>query len=200
MGDPNDKVSGILSSLPLETLIGAPLMAASIAQVQLSNATCDYIKQVGFDDNGNVKMISMGLTETDASGGTKNLLMNVPLITILNVPSLAIQTVSVDFTIEVDAMSEKKSTSTTESTSAFGIKASAGYKGWWGGSFSGSTNYNTTARLSSLSSNNDKLNTKAKYVVHLEAQDKQPVGLSKLLDRLTDNDKLVPKATVQATT
>jgi hypothetical protein len=198
MGDPNQKVSGILSSLPLDTLIGAPLMAASTAQVQLSNATCDFVKQMGFDENGNVKMISMGLTEIDASGVKQDLSMNVPLITMLNVPSLAIQTVSVDFTIEVDAMSEQKTNSSNEKTSAFGVSVSAGYKGW-GVNVKATTNYNTTARLSSSSANNDKLNTKAKYVVHLEAQDKQPVGLSKLLDRLTNNDKLVPKTTVQPT-
>jgi len=195
MGEPNQQVSGILSALPLESLIGAPLMSACNAQVQLSNATCDFVKQMGFDNSGNVQMITMGLTEIDASGVKHEVAMNVPLITMLNVPSLSIQTVSIDFTIEVDAISENKQTSATEKTSALGVKVDAGYKGW-GASVKASTSYNTTARLSSTSANNDKLNTKAKYVVHLEAQDKQPVGLSKLLDRLTDNDKLVPRDVV----
>ena len=190
----NDQVSGILTSLPLEKLIGAPLMSASMAQVQLSKATCDFIEQVGFDPSGNLKMITMNLTERDVSGVVRDVSMNIPLLTIINTPCLAIQNVSIDLVVEVDAMTEKKDTSASDRTTEFGLQAQAGYRGW-GFNASVQTSYKTTAKLSSTTANNDKLNTKAKYSVHLEAENRQPVGLTKLLDKLTNNDKLVPKAT-----
>jgi hypothetical protein len=191
MGDPNSKVSGILESLPLDHLISAPLMSACAAQIQLSRATCDFVKQMGFDEDGNVQMVSMDMTEMDASGVTHKVSINVPLLTMLNIPSMQIQNVSIDLTVEVDAMSEVKKKTASENTSAFGIKVNAGFHGWWGANIDVETTYNTTAKLSSSTANNDMLNTKAKYQVHLEAENRVPVGLLKLIDKLTNNDKLV---------
>lgn len=191
MASVNDQVSGILSSLPLDKLLSTPLMSACAAQVQLSKATCDFIQQVGFDKDGNLKMISMNLTE-DVSGGTHDISMNVPLLTIINTPCLYIQSVNIDLVVEVDAMSVKKTTSASENTSSFGIQANGGYSGW-GFNVAVATQYETTAKLSSTAANTDKLNTRAKYSIHLAAENRQPIGLIKLLDRLTSNDKLVPK-------
>jgi hypothetical protein len=188
----NDQVSGILSSLPLDKLISTPLMSACTAQVQLSKATVDFIQQVGFDKDGNLKMISMNLTEEDVSGGRHDVSMNIPLLTIINTPCLYIQNVNIDLIVEVDAMSAKKTTSESENTSSFGLQVEGGYSGW-GFNCSVAAQYETTAKLSSTVANNDKLNTKAKYSIHLEAENRQPIGLVKLLDRLTSNDKLVQK-------
>ena len=190
MGDPNSKVSGILESLPLDHLISAPLMSACAAQVQLSKATCDFVKQMGFDDSGKVQMVTMNMNEQDASGVVHNVVLNVPLITMLNIPSMQIQTVSIDLVVEVDAMSENKNTSASEKTTAFGVKVNAGWSGW-GAKVSVEATYNTTAKLSSSTANSDKLNTKAKYQVHLEAENRPPVGLLKLMDKLVSNDRLV---------
>ena len=190
MSDPNSKVNGILESLPLDHLICAPLMSACAAQVQLSQASIDFVKQMGFDDDGKVQMITMNMNEQDASGNISNVAMNVPLLTIMNIPSLQIQNVSIDLVVEVDAMTEKKEASATEKTSAFGVKVDAGWKGW-GAKVNVSTTYNTTAKLSSSAANSDKLNTKAKYQVHVEAKNNPPVGLMKLLDKLVSNDKLI---------
>jgi hypothetical protein len=190
MGDPNSKVSGILESLPLNHLISAPLMSACAAQVQLSAATCDFVKQMGFDEDDNVKMVSFKMNEQDASGVVQEVNINVPLLTVLNVPSMQIQSVSIDLVVEVDAMSEVKNKTASENTSAFGVKINAGYKGW-GLNLSSEVTYNTTAKLSSSTANNDKLNTKAKYQINLLAENRQPVGLTKILDRLVSNDRLV---------
>ncbi len=191
MGDPNSKVSGILESLPLDHLLSAPLMSACAAQIKLSQATCDFVKQMGFDNDGNVQMISLKMNEQDASGVIHDVTMNVPLLTMLNIPSLQIQNVSIDLIVEVDAMTANKKSSTSENTSEFGLKVDAGWSGW-GARVSVEATYKTTAKLSSTTSNNDKLNTKAKYQVHLEAENKVPIGLLKILDKLCSNDKLIP--------
>ena len=39
------------SGLPMEELIGGPLLAACDAQVQLARATADFINAVGFERN-----------------------------------------------------------------------------------------------------------------------------------------------------
>jgi hypothetical protein len=180
---PNGHVGGILQSLPLEYLLTAPLMSATAAQIELAKTTVDFINNVGLDENGNVKNISMGYTETDSSGNISVKTLTMPLLTMINVPSLTVQKVGIDLVVEVDAMSSTKTENTSQNNSSFNIDAGASYKV---GGFSAHVDigYQTSAKLSSSTSNNDSLNTNAKYSMHIDAENKPPVGLNKLLDIL----------------
>ena len=180
---PNGAVGGILQSLPLEYLFTAPLMSATAAQIELAKVTMDFISGVGMDASGNVKNVSMGYTETDASGNEIVKMITMPLLSMVNIPSLSVQRVGIDLVVEVDAMSSTHSETASQNNSSFSIDAGASYKV---GGFKAHVNvgYQTSAKLSSSTSNNDTLNTNAKYSVHIEAENKQPVGLTKLLDIL----------------
>lgn len=50
-------VSTELSALPLESLIGKPLEAAVRAQAYAAMKTARFVREVGLDDDGNVKNI-----------------------------------------------------------------------------------------------------------------------------------------------
>jgi hypothetical protein len=189
---PNGQVGGILQSLPLEYLFTAPLMSATAAQIELAKTTMNFIDGVGMDESGNVKNVSLGYTETDASGNEIVKIITVPLITMVNIPSLAVEKVGIDLVVEVDAMTSVQGRTETQKNSSFNIDAGASYKV---GGFAAHVNigYQTSAKLSSTTSNNDSLNTNAKYSVHIDAENKQPVGLVKLLDIL--NTKINTNAT-----
>jgi hypothetical protein len=182
---PNGQVGGILQSLPLEYLFTAPLMSATAAQIELAKTTMNFIDGVGMDASGNVKNITMGYTETDSDG--RNIIKNisVPLLTMVNIPSLSVEKIGIDLVVEVDAMSSVQGETQTQKNSSLNIDAGASYKV---GGFAARVNigYQTSAKLSSSTANKDALNTNAKYAVHIDAENKSPVGLVKLLDILNN--------------
>ena len=107
------------SGLPMADLIGGPLQAACDAQVSLANATADFIRQVGFNEDGSqVKMVSFSFTRpgenavTSSTGtdyGQERVEMNVPLLTLVNTPALSIKRVNITFDMEVKNTTSEKS-------------------------------------------------------------------------------------------
>jgi hypothetical protein len=175
--------------LPMGDLVGAPLMAACDAQVRLAQATADFIDTVGFEKNADGK--STGKTRTsefkfsrpvqDAEGNWKDeaVEMVVPLLSIVKVPTLAVETVDITFDMEVKTSTNDKSS--VDSSTSFGAS--------WGGfgakvSVSGSV---TTHKENTRTSDNS-----AKYHVNVQARDAgMPEGLARVMDIL--QTAVVPK-------
>ncbi|WP_425462906.1 DUF2589 domain-containing protein [Luteibacter pinisoli] len=175
--------------LPMGDLVGAPLMAACDAQVRLAQATAEFISKVGFeqDETGN----ATGKTRTsefkfsrpvqDAEGKWMDeaVEMSVPLLSIVKVPTLAVETVDITFDMEVKASSTDKSSRDT----------SASFGASWGGfgakvSVSGSV---TAHKENTRTSDNS-----AKYHVNVQARDGgMPEGLARVMDIL--QTAVVPK-------
>ena len=163
-----------LTNLPLDELIGAPLTACAKAQQLLAQTTVDFIRDVGLkeNDSGNaeLKMVSFtySTNETDSNGDiqTANVTISVPLLTIVNVPSLSIQTCDINFEMNV---------SQTRTTNA-SASVAADYNAWYSPvsvSFKGSVSSSSTKSAS------------AKYIVNVHAADNGPAdGLTKVLGML----------------
>jgi hypothetical protein len=151
--------------LPMAELISAPLVAASDSQKHLADSTLDFINKM-FED-GQAKTVSF--KHKTASG--KEISVEAPLISIVNVPSVCIDNVNIDFNMEVRDSYEKKQ----ESSRSVTTKAS--YKSFFGPSVS------MNATLSSKSSSERKSDSSAKYSVSVSASNHgPPEGLSRLLD------------------
>ena len=111
------KMSDQFGGLPMDQLIGGPLKAACDSQVQLAKATADFIQNVGLetDSNGVVKARTVDFTYTkpvnDGNGGYTEVTnqLDVPILAILNTPSLQVKEVEVDFTMEVKSSTSEKS-------------------------------------------------------------------------------------------
>jgi hypothetical protein len=121
------------------------------------------------------------LVSTDPSGfilscqGIRTI--NVPFIALLNVPSLAMTLVTVDFAITIDT---QQATAQSDSNS-YGVKASASYSGsFWGASFGAHIDVNATSTNSTDSS--ASTSTSSTYQVHMRAQQVQSVGLKMISD------------------
>lgn len=100
--------------LPMESLIGGPLKAAADAQVMLASSTADFINSVGFDwkkgADGKPEPVlrnvefSYESTEQDPSTGhafIKETKIIVPMLAIVPIPNLQIDTVDITFDMEV---------------------------------------------------------------------------------------------------
>ena len=180
------KMKNQFSGLPMDQLIGGPLSAACDSQLKLAKATADFIEQIGFyDENGVSKTRTADfsfnqneVTGKDALGNdiyeVKKVELSVPMLAIVNIPSLMIDSVDVLFDMEV-----KSSESHSDSVDSEASMSASGRIGWGpisaGISISGS--------VAAHSENTRKTDNSAKYHVHVHAADGgTPEGLARVLD------------------
>ena len=107
---------------------------------------------------------------------SKSLLMAIlfPLLSIINIPSLCVDTIDVEFEMEVSTQTASKSSTDSSATAS----ASGGW-GCWKASFEG--------KVSHHSENSRKSDTSAKYSVSVKGKQEKPEGLMKVLDMLNNS-------------
>ena len=193
--------------LPMGDLIGGPLMAACDAQVRLANATAQFIQQIGFtpkkdtkpDAEGNyafspndfdMRNVAFkfnrpvaGAVAKDGVIPTETVELDVPLLAIVKVPALGIDTVDITFDMEVK--NSERSSEVDESKGSFAADASVGW-----GPFS--LKVHVEGSVSSHKENTRETDQSAKYHVQVRAVDKgMPEGLARVLDMM--NSAIAPK-------
>ena len=100
-------VSEQFKGLPMEDLIGAPLIAAANAQGKLANLTKDFVEKVGADENGKIRTVDFTYGKSYNKDPESNEVqeveksLSVPLLSIVNVPSLSVKKVNIDFEMEL---------------------------------------------------------------------------------------------------
>ena len=191
MPDQLVKMSDQFGGLPMDQLIGGPLKAACSAQVLLAKASSDFIKDVGLDTDATGKIMTARTVDfsfnkpvQDPDGTTKmqKVELQVPLLAILNTPSLSVMEVDVQFTMEVKASTSSKTTSDSKADLTAHAKYNAGLF---------SCDVTVHGSVANHSENSRKSDNSAKYDVKVVARDDgPPEGLMKVLDML--NDAIAP--------
>jgi hypothetical protein len=181
-----ENIANHFSGLDMGALIGGPLTSACDAQMKLAMSTVDFIQKVGFyNDNGvsKTRVADFSFERTVINGqdelgnpvyDKEEVKMAVPLLAIVNVPSLMVQSVDVSFDMEVSSSESSESGTDAEAS------MSAGASGGWGG-FSASVSI--SGKVATHSANTRKSDNSAKYHVEVHAaQAGTPEGLSRVLD------------------
>ena len=190
-----------LAQLDMATLLAQPLHAVVDAQTELSLSTIKFIKDFAIDpSNGGNSLRNVVISQDsiqvlrddrgnpilDASFGqlqyekVQNVL-NLPFITLLNVPALQIKKFTIDLTIELVSV---QSISGEYTSSDLG----SGYDSWSdGGGSAGIGNYKAYAKGTSSETSSSSSNQAIKYSLHLEAAVTTPPGLTLLMDFLMRN-------------
>jgi hypothetical protein len=190
MPDQLVNMSSQFGGLPMDQLIGGPLKAACNAQTLLAKASSDFIKDVGLnaDTGGNMSArtvdFSFNKPVQDPDGTTKleKVDLQVPLLAIVNTPSLSVKEVDVNFTMEVKSSTSSKTTSDTKAELTAHAKYNAGLF---------SCDVTIHGSVANHSENSRKSDNSAKYDVKVVARDDgPPEGLMKVLDML--NDAIAP--------
>ncbi len=186
MADGLVSMANQFSGLDMAALIGGPLTAACNAQTMLARSTLNFIEEVGLEpaDASGVRKVrtanfSFDRTAdgTDGKMGSENVEMNVPLLAIVNVPALSIDTVDVTFDMEVKSSTSSQSSSDKNAE----LDATAGLKI---GPFS--LDVKIKGSISCHESNTRSSDNSAKYHVQVHAsQQKTPEGLMRMLDILS---------------
>lgn len=196
--------------LPMGDLIGGPLMAACDAQVRLANATAQFIQVVGFvpkdgataGADGTIPAGQLDVRTVDfkfdrpVQGGTpvngvmptETVSLTVPLLAVIKIPALAIDTVDITFDMEVKNSESEKSSE--DKTGKFSADASVNY-----GIFS--LKVHVEGSVATHKENTRSSDQSAKYHVEVHAADKgMPEGLARVLDIM--NSAIAPKSVVAA--
>ena len=186
MADGLVSMANQFSGLDMAALIGGPLTAACNAQTMLARSTLNFIEEVGLEpaDASGVRKVRTAnfsfdrtADDTDGKMGSENVEMNVPLLAIVNVPALSIDTVDVTFDMEVKSSTSSQSSSDKNAE----LDATAGLKI---GPFS--LDVKIKGSISCHESNTRSSDNSAKYHVQVHAsQQKTPEGLMRMLDILS---------------
>lgn len=198
-------MSSQFKGLPMGDLIGGPLNAACDAQLRLAGATADFIKVVGFlppakgdggDGTGPVRTATFKFERPveipggtlpavpGAPNGTETVELEVPMLALVKIPNLSINSVDVTFDMEV-----KSSSSTSASADEQASLEASAKVGW--GPFSASVKIQGS--VSSHQEHTRSSDNSAKYHVEVHALDAgTPEGLARVLDIL--QTAAVPKS------
>lgn len=123
-----------LAALPLEVLIAKPLEAAVRAQAMSSLTTADFIQRVGFEvieeqqgkPTNKVKIVEFEYEKEDEEGHEKRYILKVPLLTILPIPIIVINNITIDLEVKIRYFYEAKTDEKAE------LNLSAKFGGRWG--------------------------------------------------------------------
>jgi hypothetical protein len=188
------KIADQFKGLPIGELIANPLISAAQAQGKLAGVTEQFIEEVGLEKSKDGKSLKARTVEfgydvpiTNPKTGEVSVetrTLNVPLLAIVNTPSLSVKNVTIDFDMTVKSSTEHKDTTEAK------VSTKASYSAWWS-----PVKCSMTASVSNKSENTRKTDNSARYTVHCEARDDgAPEGLMKVLDILQDAMKPAPDA------
>jgi len=175
------------AGLPIEELIVSPIIGMAKGQAKLNEVTWKYISEVAFvkDEKTGVtsaRSLDVEMNRVVTNGDTgeqeiQKLYNKVPMLPLVPLPSLAITSADIEFSMEVKTSEASKDTSTSENS----YEASAGGS-WWGMSF----NAKVAGKVATNKENTRSTDNSAKYNVKVHAEQLPPTeGMLKLSDYLT---------------
>lgn len=181
-------ISAELSSIPMEHLISAPLTASIKAQRQLGVEMINFVNMLAYGTEGTtgnagnqeIMTLPMSLerpvTHDDGAISSNTVTVAPPILGLVPVPALLIESVDINFSMEIHTVDASKSSSSKE----VGGKAAAS-----GGFGPYKASVEVTGKMSSQRENTRSTDKTAKYDVTVHAAHQPPTeGMSKLMDLL----------------
>lgn len=200
-----EKTTRALNGIPFDNLIASPLNACIKAQAQAAATTMAFIDEVGLVSNK--KTIDGEEVETkDAvyvyfnyQQGDTIMTLSVPLLTIVPIPYISIDTIDINFTCTVNGIETTERTEEDQNnankTSNQVQSSSAKYDGKRLDLYRGTTSqFNTSisSKRDSKSTQNSQYSIEATIDVAVHAKtDSMPAGMAKVLEMLHSSIDLV---------
>ena len=183
-----------LSAIPFGSLIGGPLTAAITAQANAAVSSVEFIKTVGFDKDGSVQNV---LFKYQGPGDTGLQTIEVPLLTIVPIPFIRIDDMTIDFKASMSQSTEREDKQSSVVEKSAKISGSARYL-----FFSARLDASISSKKDSSSTRNSKYSVEYTIDVHVHAvQDDMPGGMSKILNILTESiNSQSPQSAAKKTT
>ena len=180
-------ISAQFTGLPIEDLIVSPIVGMAKGQAKLNDVTWKYISEVAFvkdEKTGKTSArsldVEMQRVMTDPDTGkqeVKTLYSKVPMLPLIPLPSLAITSADIEFTMEIKTSEVNKDSE--DKSASFSATASGGF---WGMKYSATM----AGSVATHKENTRSTDNSAKYNVKVHAEQLPPTeGMLKLSDYLT---------------
>lgn len=181
---PSQVATNALAALPFGNIIGGPLKACIEAQAMAARTSWNFIREVGLQtdpETGEKKTINVSF-QFIKDGRMAQL--NVPLLTIVPIPYIAIHTIDIAFKANINASSSNSSATNTSESIDAGV---AGHTSFNLGLFKASADFhaNYSSKKDSTATQESKYSVEYTMDVAVKAgQDSMPAGLAKVLEML----------------
>ena len=190
--DPSDQAAAtqLLSNIPFGAIIGGPLVAGVEAQTHAANATLNYVLKVLFgdgvhDNSGNNTIMAVTFT---FQRGASQAVVTVPLLTLVPIPYLLVETMDINFKAQINANSSYTQSQDNHTDVSSNISGSGGF-------LFDKVNFNAGFSSKSDSSGTRDSKYSVEYTidvsVHATGHD-MPAGTLKVLNMLNDAILAVP--------
>ena len=181
--DVANKSIGTLQGLPFDNLIGGPLNACIQAQNDAAMTSINFINNVCLNDDKETGEKSAIYVSFSFIQNGRKVVINVPLIAIVPIPYIAINSVDISFKATVNGVESESSSTETEYESK-GTKKSTRKTGLFRKK---TTTINSTfsTKRDSKSTQDSKFSVEATIDVAVHAgQESMPAGMAKILEML----------------
>jgi hypothetical protein len=172
-----------LNSLDFSKYIGGPMQAAVDAQNSAAMAQVNFIKEVGIKTETvgtgdeartveSVNMIDFTFNRKNSQGANETVTLQVPLLTMLSIPSLRIDEMTIDFNCKLNSVE------THDTSQSLGVDVNVGANAW-------KIKFNVSASYQYQSSDTEKVQRTYSMKVHVRVvNDEMPAGLERMLNIL----------------
>ena len=194
---PSQVATSALQAIPFGSIIGGPLKACIEAQAMAAQTTWQFIQEVGLNTNPTTGEKSAVNVSFQFLQNGRMVQLNVPLLTIVPIPYIAIRDIDINFKANISA----SSSSVQEDSSSQATDAQldvAAKVGWGPFSVQAKMKANYSSKKDSKSTQESKYSVEYTMDVAVKAgQDSMPAGLAKVLELLGNTlDVSDPKGTL----
>lgn len=194
---PSQVATSALQAIPFASIIGGPLDACIKAQAMAAKTTWEFIKEVGLqfdkehkknneEEDATLTKKAINVSFTFVQNGN-TVRLNIPLLTIIPIPFIAIQNVDIAFKASISAASSTAEEKT--SNDQFNLELTEGGRfGWglYGMKFDMKGGY--SSKKDSRATQDSKYSVEYTMDVGIRAgQENMPAGLAKVLEILNSS-------------
>ncbi|WP_026367394.1 DUF2589 domain-containing protein [Bacteroides sp. 14(A)] len=181
---PSQVATSALQAIPFGSIIGGPLKACIEAQAMAAQTSWQFIQEVGLNINpttGEKEVVNVSFSFLQNGRMAQ---LNVPLLTIVPIPYIAIQNIDINFKANISASSSSVSETSSSQNVDVGGEASASL-GWGPFSMQASMKASYSSKKDSRATKNSQYSVEYTMDVAVKAgQDSMPVGFAKVLELL----------------
>ena len=181
---PSQVATNALQAIPFGSIIGGPLKACIEAQAMAAQTSWQFIQEVGLNTDPNTGQKEAVNVSFQFMQNGHMVQLNVPLLTIVPIPYIAIHDIDINFKANISASSSSVSEQSSSSALDVGAEASIGAK-WGAFHMDAKMKANYSSKKDSKATQESKYSVEYTMDVAVKAgQDSMPAGLAKVLELL----------------
>ena len=181
---PSQVATSALQAIPFGSMIGGPLNACIEAQAMAAQTSWQFIQEVGLNTNPDTGQKEAVNVSFQFVQNGRVVQLNVPLLTIVPIPYIAIHDIDINFKANISASSSSVNEQSSSSALDVGAEASIGAK-WGPFHMDAKMKANYSSKKDSKATQESKYSVEYTMDVAVKAgQDSMPAGLAKVLELL----------------